>query len=486
MISRFFLGFFMMLVSTTVFAGEWTWTVSGMSGTTSTAENACRMAFSKIGATLDFSRVQLNPIVYSSYWGRNVQDGRCYGRSKGNPTGPESGAETVTGHELPSCPAGQFRQWPNTTCGAVQQPPPGGATAPPPVTCTAGVISRVRTKEPAPLPSVFGGCEVEVTEVIECYRVSGDATRQLYCEYRVKNTGKVAAAGSTNSGEAPPATPPVNPERDTVPPKPGQPGGGCPVGTVQGGVGPDGVPMCVGTGTAPPNAPPAPPKAVTSTTATNADGSTTVTTTTVTTNSDGSQTTVVDKVTTAPASAGGTVTNEQTKNTSTNVAGAPGVETKPPEQTNFCKQNPTLSICRESSVTGTCGQIACMGDAIQCATLRAAAAMQCKQAEAEEALKTSPQTALGNSILAGSDPKQGDIDAALKGNTVDIGKEKLDSSGFLGAGACIAPKTFNLMGKSITMDFASSCESAKPARYVILALGFLAAYLIVSRSVLNS
>lgn len=490
MINRFFLGVLMMLACMSAHAGEWAWSVSGVSGNTNSAANACRMAFSKVGATLDFSRVQLNPIVYSAYWGHNVQDGRCYGRSKSDPTGPEYGAESVIGHEYPECPTGQFRQWNNLSCGATQQPAPGAPSTPPPVVCTKGKTVDVTyeasaTSKPPINGSSAGGCEINIVDVKNCFKGTDGKT---YCRYTGEQTGNQLSSGGPG---IPPTvdSPPVGttePERVPVPPFTGQPGGGCPKGTVQGGVGPDGIPMCVGTGTTPQNTPPAPPKAVASTTTANPDGSSTTTTTTTTTNADGSTTKVIDKVTTAPPSAGGTVTTEQTKSTSATPAGAPGAETKPPEQTNFCKQNPTLSICRESSVSGTCGQTACIGDAIQCATLRAAAMMQCKQAEDEAALKASPAKSLGDSILAGTDPAQAQIDAAIKGTTVDIGSQKLDQSGFLGAGGCIAPKTFNVMGKAVVMDFATACDSAQPARYIILALGFLAGYLIISKSVLGS
>jgi hypothetical protein len=127
-----------------------------------------------------------------------------------------------------------------------------------------------------------------------------------------------------------------------------------------------------------------------------------------------------------------------------------------------------------------------MGDAIQCATLRAAAAMQCKQQEAEDAMKASSEKALGDSILKGQDPMQGAIDGALKGTSIDMSSAKLDQAGFLGGGACIAPKTVSFLGHSMVMDFARACEAAQPVRYAVLAISFIIAYLIVSRSVLNS
>ena len=127
-----------------------------------------------------------------------------------------------------------------------------------------------------------------------------------------------------------------------------------------------------------------------------------------------------------------------------------------------------------------------MGDAIQCATLRAAAAMQCAQEKDAEAVKAMPVKALGEQILSGTDPMQGQFDDVVKGTEIDLGAASLDQSGFLGGGSCLPDRSFSVMGKSVTMSFSGICERIQPLRAAVMACAFIVAYLLVSRSVLGS
>lgn len=488
MTSRFLLGVLMMLFAAAANAGEWVWTVSGMSGNTDSAANACRMKMASVGSTLDFTRVEVGSIVFSPLYNSNVQSGLCYGRTKGSTTAPERSAEEVKGFEYASCPAGQFRQWPGGSCGVTQQPAPGAPSTPPPVTCTKGTKSSViwdgdPSSSTYTFPKSYAGCEITIDEVKECY--STGSPKKYFCTFVVVNTGNQAAPGSTGASAAP-STPPVDPDRVPSAPLPGQTGGGCPKGTVQAGVGPDGVPMCVGTGTTPQNAPAAPPKAVTSTTTTNPDGSTTTTTTTTTTNADGSTTKVIDKVTSTP-SAGGTVTQttEQTKTTSATPSGAAGSETKPPdkEQQNFCKQNPTLSICRDSTVSGSCGQTSCTGDAVQCATLRAAAEMNCKQKDSEAELKASSLHSLGQAAANGSDPASGTF-PTIKGATV-VDMAKVDQSGWMGAGSAFKDVSFTVQGRTFVVPLNEWSGYLVGLRYALMVVASIVSFRMVSGVILR-
>jgi hypothetical protein len=247
----------------------------------------------------------------------------------------------------------------------------------------------------------------------------------------------------------------------------------------------DGVPICIGTGTDPKNAPPPPPKVESEKSEPTPDGGTKNTHTSTTTNSDGSTTTTTTTTTTAPD---GTKTVTVDKNTTPNSAGGAGKDEskKDDEKYDLCKQNPQLTICRNSSVAGTCGQISCQGDAIQCATLRAAAAMQCQQQSDLDTLKTMPSKALGDAILGGTDPQKTAIEDLVKGTQVDMSKPVLDQSGFIGGGACLANRTVTVLGQSVEVNFTRVCQDIQPIRAAVMALAFFAAYLIVSRSVLGS
>lgn len=344
---------------------------------------------------------------------------------------------------------------------------------------------------PYTTPDHFGECVVKPTELKVCRKENGST----YCMWQVERTGEVykgtdvpgSGAGGDEKAEDVPTLPPV-PSPPIIPPK--QPNIRpdaipCPKGSVQAGINSDGVPICVGTGT---NPSPAPTKPETTTTApkttTNADGSSVTVVTSTQKNSDGSVTTTTRTTTTG---VDGSETVKVEGSTTKTPSGAQGAtDTPEKDQYDLCKQNPTLSICRNSSVSGSCGEITCQGDAIQCATLRAAAAMQCQQQKELEELKNAPSKQLGDAIQNGNDPMKGQIEAAMKGEEVDMGKPQLDQTGFLGGGGCIPPKTMHVAGHAVAVDFTQVCEDIQPLRAAVMACAFIIAYLIVARSVLGS
>lgn len=127
-----------------------------------------------------------------------------------------------------------------------------------------------------------------------------------------------------------------------------------------------------------------------------------------------------------------------------------------------------------------------MGDAIQCATLRAAATMQCAQQQDIDALKAMSSQTLGDQIMAGADPMAAQIADTLKGTEVDMSHVSFDQSGFLGGGSCLANRSFTAMGQSIAVDFTTVCNNIAPLRAVMMAMALIMAYLIVGRSVVGS
>lgn len=150
----------------------------------------------------------------------------------------------------------------------------------------------------------------------------------------------------------------------------------------------------------------------------------------------------------------------------------------------FCEENPTLSVCRDSAVSGIgCdgakSTIEIDGDAIQGAILRKIADEECAN-YVEHAAKT-----LGQKLLDGADPMQAAIDAALAGSTVDLSGTALDWSGFLGGGSCLPDRSISFSGHSVAVSFSAICNNIAPLRFVILACSLIAAYLLVSKSVLQ-
>lgn len=339
-------------------------------------------------------------------------------------------------------------------------------------------------------PNDSPDCTLEtLPEVVGCYRREEAGKDHHFCIFRGTSTGGLSnragsvGGGATGGPTAPQTAPnPANPT--TMPPIASPSKSECPKGLVMAGYNTAGTPMCVGNGTAPVPAgtPAAQPATVTKATTANPDGSSTTTTTTVTTNADGSKTTVTDRVTTAPASAGGATTTEQTRATSTTPSGAAGVETKP-QEVNFCKQNPTLSICRESSVSGTCGQVACMGDAIQCATLRAASAMECKQRTDEDALKALSVHGLGQAAANGTDPLADSLPSVKNASVVEMGK--MEASGWIGAGSAFKDVAFTVQGKSFAVPLSKWTGYLVGLRYALMVVAMLVSFRMLSGVILR-
>lgn len=381
------------------------------------------------------------------------------------------------------CPSGGIRS--GSVCNADPNAPPAGPV------CTAGSTVKVTYKvidsKGVTLPkppldgSTDGECKLKLVDVKSCYLGVDDIS---YCTYMGERTGDPLA--SSDKVPAPAQEVAAKPGEEPVPTNAGsvKDGTACPKGTVPAGFGSDGLISCVGTGSAPKNPSAAPPTATTTATTTNADGSTTTTTTTVKTNADGSKTTTVDKVTT-PAGGGGTVTKEQTKDTSATPSGAAGKETpeKPQEQVNFCKQNPNLAVCRESSVSGSCGQTSCTGDAVQCATLAAARAMECKQRSDEDTIKSSRLFNDGQAAANGNDPMQGSLPAPGNGEKLVV--PQLNADGWLGGGAPMPDVSFTIQGRTITVPISKATEYLVALRYALMVVASLISFRMLSGSILK-
>jgi hypothetical protein len=233
----------------------------------------------------------------------------------------------------------------------------------------------------------------------------------------------------------------------------------------------------MGTGSAPQNPSPAPPVTTKPpVTVNNSDGSTTTTQQTVQQNSDGSTTTTT---TTTIVLADGSKTVSSGATTSNNTAGTAGKQDTPNvDQMNLCKQNPNLSICQNSTVSGTCGEISCTGDAIQCATLRAAAAMQCKQQQTEDDLKASSQYTLGAAAASGADPAASTLPTPSKAEVVTVSNP--DTSGWLGTGSYFKDKTVTLpSGQSLVLPLSQGANLMIALRYVTMIVCSLVCFKII-------
>lgn len=294
-----------------------------------------------------------------------------------------------------------------------------------------------------------------------------------FCTWTCEKTGNVKS--STAAGDAPGAPQEATePRTDVEPFTPKR--GDCPKGTVQIGVSDVGTPQCAGTGTDPKNTPPAPPKIETEKNETLPDGSVKNTKTVTTTNTDLSKTTITTVTITRPS--GEKETNQDKKTTDT-PAGKPGAETPP--QTDMCKQNPNLAVCKNSTVAGKCGEITCTGDAIQCATLRATAALQCKVEKDDEALKGSPLAAIGQAAIDGKDLDG--LPTPKKSQVVNVGTMKAE--GWLGNGAAFEDVSVSLRGQEVLIPLSKWSSYLLPFRYMLMIIASLISYRVLAGAILK-
>lgn len=240
--------------------------------------------------------------------------------------------------------------------------------------------------------------------------------------------------------------------------------GRCPEGTSPAGTDSYGLTICAGN----PSQPSSTSQTSTTkpaTTVTDSAGNTVKTEISTSSNSDGSTTTTTKTTTTTPA---GEVTVAVKQETTKAPTGSQGVKDSPNDVKDLCQRNPSLNICKNSQVLGSCEQISCEGDAIQCATLRAAAAMQCQQKRDRDQMLASKEYANGQAVMNGTDGSKEGLAALVKGTEIDIGSIQLDKNGWIGGGACIADKNFTVFGKSVTVSFAKLCDNILPLRVIIM------------------
>lgn len=346
------------------------------------------------------------------------------------------------------------------------------------------------TVGPYVAPDHFGTCAITVSQMLDCRK--DVANGSTYCYWQFNRTGlPYTAADNTKNGSggvATPATVSMSDVQTKSPAFSNPPSCAncppCPTGTVQAGVDSSGIPVCMGTGTAPPDPPKAPTTTTNpTTTTTNSDGSTKAVTVSTQANSDGSTTTTT---TTKTTSASGAVTTSQDVQTSASTSGAPGRADNPAaDQNNLCKQNPNLSICRDSTVSGSCGTITCTGDAIQCAVLRESAKMQCAQQKDRDDLAASPLSTLGESALAGNDPAKSTLPSVANATAVNV-PSTLDQSGWLGAGKAFDDVTISVQGHTVTVPLERWTGYLVGLRYALMVAALLVSVRILSGAVMGA
>ena len=387
-----------------------------------------------------------------------------------NPQNTTTG-QTVVLKTLADCPAGTVR---NMTTGACDPIPKCPASAG--LNFTGVPIGYEGSQQ---VPHCIEGCNARVYQVLKVYRYPAATDPMMtYGDFIGERTGgECSSSGTGNVGAG---AGPQELETAAMSSTSGN-GSDCPEGTVQGGIDSDGIPICMGTGTDP-----APPKDAPTTTTnpptttTNADGTTTTTQSVTQQNSDGSSTTTTT-TTTNNSDGSTTVTSDTTVTPST--SGSPGKTDSDPEDDKYdmCKLHPDLTVCKNSTVNGACEAISCTGDAIQCATLREAAQIQCRQKATEDELKASSLFAAGQATVSGS---LTGLPTYQNGSTFAVGST-LDQTSWIGGGACYSDKSITVQGHTVVLPFSKVCDILLVLRYALMVVAALVSFRILSGSVIQ-
>lgn len=281
--------------------------------------------------------------------------------------------------------------------------------------------------------------------------------------------GPLTSRGTTCSGadptsSVPPGDPddPVNPAPPSSPSNPPPPQ--CPVGQCPGSI--NGTDVCkpchTSTSTSSSNS-------TSNSNSTNPDGSSG-------SNPSGQPNGTTNTSTTKKTTCTGDKCTTDSTTTTTTPDGVVTTKTdkKEEKKEDFCASNPKSPMCIEGSFGGACaGGFQCTGDAVQCATAKAANEQMC-------AMKVDINNAivgLGNLSLGGGNGAD-----HPKNSVTDVDVGMLNQTNPWGAG-CPADKVLTtFMGNTITVPLSSACSSFQMMGNVLVGLALLSgAFIVVGR-----
>jgi len=138
------------------------------------------------------------------------------------------------------------------------------------------------------------------------------------------------------------------------------------------------------------------------------------------------------------------------------------------EGEGFCKENPDLPICKESSFGGSCAaNFTCDGDAIQCSIAREQHIRNCKLFD-----DPSDESRLYDAERA-KDPNRNVTDGLPGNESLAFGSDRFDSTALLGAGSCVSDLSVDVLGKTVSLPLSQVCPYVAWLRTILLALGAL-------------
>ncbi len=138
---------------------------------------------------------------------------------------------------------------------------------------------------------------------------------------------------------------------------------------------------------------------------------------------------------------------------------------------DFCKQNPTLDICKTGSFGGTCKtNFKCDGDAVQCAMAREQHIRNCQifEAQTDE-----------SKLYDANKGREGDQTKDLPGNDVFNLSGRIDTSDSLGGGRCMSDLNVTVAGSAQTIPMSGICPYLGIFGNILVAVSMLLAMRIV-------
>lgn len=410
----------------------------------------------------------------------------CMGRDNGSIPPKDVNAMGVGALDVDKCAATEIRSFPSGNC--IKKPVEEK-------TCKDSAGSKVyvtvfrgfgslTAKVPENTSGAFSGfptqnsqCKftggVKDLEVESCDSTIYEGQQRFTCTYSSKSSGEDADKDK-NSGLV--TAPDSTRKPSNMDPGVKSSNGDCPKGSVGGMV--DGVLTCFGEGVNP-STPAKTPTTTSETKTTDANGNEVKTSVKNSTNADGSETKQTTVTTVKPD---GSVETKSFTETTKAPTGDNGKEDKP--ETDFCKSNPSLTICKNSVAKGSCGAVTCQGDAIQCEMLIQQTALRCSAEQDKKDLESSPLNALGKAAASGSDPLSSSLPSPANATNISV-PTSLTTSGWLGGGQCFADKSFTVMGKTIALPFGKACDGLVVLRYALMVMASLVSFKILRASFLS-
>ena len=170
--------------------------------------------------------------------------------------------------------------------------------------------------------------------------------------------------------------------------------------------------------------------------------------------------------------------NCTTTTTTTDAAGnVTGTAEKTEKQESFCKENPTSSLCKQSSFGGSCAATTCEGDAVMCAI---AADQYKRNCEWFDDPASAQLATVGNAAINGLSRPDGHPANAPDAQSVSF-SSVIDQTDRLG-GSCPADVSVTVAGRSVVMPLSSMCGNLQLIGNLMVGFCMFVAALIVFRN----